>query len=71
MEAMRKLVYAFYDESFSFAGFLAKHPDCREALVDVLFGNVFSKPVGRLFEAMGQMADLPEARSLVSAEESR
>jgi flavin-dependent dehydrogenase len=59
MEAMRKLVYAFYEKGFSFAKFLARFPDHRIDLIHLLVGNVF-RPSDELFDAMGQMARLPE-----------
>jgi flavin-dependent dehydrogenase len=68
MEALRKLVYAYYDESFSFNGFLQDFPDFREDLINLLVGNVFRRSVDRLFDAMGRMCDLPEARRLDSPE---
>ena len=67
MEAMRKLVYAYYDEEFSFAKFLKTFPECRETLVDLLVGNVFRKPVAEMLEKMGTMVDLPDARTLAAA----
>lgn len=63
MEAMRKLVYAFYEPGFSFAKFLARHPDCRIDLIHLLVGNVF-RPSNGLFGSMGQMARLPEEARL-------
>lgn len=59
MEAMRKLVYAFYEKDFSFAKFLRRFPDQRIELIHLLVGNVF-RPSNSLFEEMGQMARLPE-----------
>ena len=70
MEAMRRLVYAFYDPTFSFAGFLKRFPDCREALVNLLVGNVFRRNVDGLFESMAEMCELPEPRTLQPAEEN-
>jgi len=67
MEAMRKLVYAYYDDAFSFAKFLRKYPECRETLVDLLVGNVFRKPVAEMLEKMGTMVDLPDVRTLAAA----
>jgi len=64
MEAMRKLVYAYYDERFSFGEFLERYPDCRDDLVNLLIGNVFRKRVDGLFASMGEMCELPEARGL-------
>lgn len=60
MEAIRKLVYAFYDREFSFGEFLAAHPDCREPIVHLLVGNVFRENVDRLFGPLSEACDLPE-----------
>lgn len=67
MEAMRKLVYAFYEPEFSFSQFLRRFPDCRLDLIHLLTGNVFRSSKG-LFEAMGQMARLPEEARLETDE---
>jgi len=64
MESMRKLVYAYYDDNFSFGSFLKQHPECHDDLVHLLIGNVFRRPAGSLLESMGKMCDLPEARRL-------
>lgn len=53
-DALRKLVYAFYDRDFHFGRFLRRHPDCREQLIDLLMGNVFRKPMGRLLRALDE-----------------
>jgi flavin-dependent dehydrogenase len=58
IEAMRKLVYAFYDEGFSFAELIKAHPDVRGALTDCLIGDL-SKDFGALFAAVGEFAELP------------
>jgi flavin-dependent dehydrogenase len=63
MEAMRKLVYAFYEKDFSFAKFLRRFPDQRIELIHLLVGNVF-RPSDSLFADMGQMARLPEEARL-------
>jgi geranylgeranyl reductase family protein len=70
MEAMRKLVYAFYAKDFSFGRFLKKFPECREGLVDLLVGNVYRKPVDDLLEKMGTMVELPDARTIGAAAEA-
>jgi len=54
-EAMRKLVYAFYDPNFSFATFLGRNPDCKGQLVDLLMGHVFTRPVDKLLAGLDQM----------------
>lgn len=58
IEAMRKLVYAFYDESFSFKDVIMKYPDLRGSLTDRLIGDLFtdSEP---LFNAVAEFAELP------------
>jgi flavin-dependent dehydrogenase len=63
MEAMRKIVYAFYEEGFSFAKFLARYPEHRLSIVHLLVGNV-SVPTGSLFEDMATMVRLPEEATL-------
>ena len=59
IEAMRKLVYAFYDHEFSFRDFLEKHPDLRGDLTDCLIGHL-SKDFDPLFQAVQEFAELPE-----------
>ena len=61
VEAMRKLVYAFYDRGFHFASFLKEHPHCRPQLIDLLMGNVFRKDVGELLAALDQEVHLPDS----------
>lgn len=60
MEAIRKLVYAFYTREFSFARFLKRFPECQQGIVDILSGHVFIKDVSAIFEPMGQMCELPK-----------
>jgi hypothetical protein len=60
LEAMRKLVYAFYTPGFSFADFVREHPEHSERLVDLLTGNVFKEGVTDIFEDMKEFCDLPE-----------
>lgn len=52
IKSFRRLVYAFYDREFSFARFLARFPECRQSVVEVLVGNVFRKDVSALMEAL-------------------
>jgi flavin-dependent dehydrogenase len=58
IEAMRRLVYAFYDPSFSFGGFLRENPKLRSDLTDCLIGNVY-KDLEPLFQAVSRYADVP------------
>jgi flavin-dependent dehydrogenase len=59
IEAMRKLVYAFYDQEFSFREFLTRFPHLRGDLTDCLIGHLFRdfKP---LFQGVAEFAGLPE-----------
>jgi flavin-dependent dehydrogenase len=52
MEALRRLVYAYYDRDFSFSRFLKAHPDCRDDLVNLLVGNVFRRDSSRFLTAL-------------------
>lgn len=61
MQLLRQLVYAFYDTQFSFATFLKSHPEYQDHLVRLLIGDVFNDEVGRIFDAMGDWVDLPDA----------
>ena len=58
IEAMRKLVYTFYDHAFSFREFVVAHPDLRGDLTDCLIGNLF-RDFEPLFEALANFAKLP------------
>jgi flavin-dependent dehydrogenase len=60
VETMRKIVYAFYDENFSFGKLVKAHPEVRGVLTDSLIGNV-SQDFTELFEAIAEIADLPES----------
>lgn len=60
MENMRKLVYAFYDENFSFARMVKAHPDQRGPLTDSLIGDLFDHNFADLHSAMRHFVELPE-----------
>lgn len=60
IEVMRKLVYAFYDDDFSFGKLIRKYSELRPKLTDCLIGNVDGKDYSDLAEAMREFADLPE-----------
>jgi len=49
---VRKLVHAFYNNNFSFGRFMAKHPEHRSSLTDILIGRVFHPDAGRIFRDM-------------------
>jgi len=59
IESMRKLVYAFYNEGFSFAGFLRKHPEQRVNVINLLIGDVFKEGVDEVYEPMADFAEIP------------
>ncbi|MEM9020450.1 MAG: NAD(P)/FAD-dependent oxidoreductase [Planctomycetota bacterium] len=59
IESMRKLVYAFYTEGFSFGKLLKKHPHLRDDLTDCLIGKV-STDFTALFDAVAEFVDVPE-----------
>jgi len=58
-EAVRKMVYAFYSKDFNFGEFLKRYPDCKQGVIDVLSGNLFSEHVEPIFGPMGEMCELP------------
>ncbi|QNN25355.1 NAD(P)/FAD-dependent oxidoreductase [Planctomycetales bacterium ZRK34] len=60
IEAMRKLVYAFYDEAFRFSDLFKKYPDLRPDLTDCLIGNL-EKDFDPLFSAIAEFAQVPSA----------
>jgi flavin-dependent dehydrogenase len=60
IENMRKLVYAFYDESFSFGKLIKAHPQQRGRLTDSLIGDLFDPDFAELHAAMREFAELPE-----------
>jgi flavin-dependent dehydrogenase len=59
MEALRRMIYAFYAEDFNFARFVRAHPEQTDALVHLLIGNVYRAPVGSLIAAMEKFSPLP------------
>ena len=69
MEAVRKLVYAFYTREFSFAQFLQRFPQCKQGVVDILSGNVFTERARAIFGPMAKMCPLPKDISLQQGEQ--
>jgi flavin-dependent dehydrogenase len=59
IESMRKLVYAFYNEGFSFSGFLRKHPAERVHIINLLIGDVFREGVDSVYGPMSEFAEIP------------
>lgn len=64
MQLLRQLVYAFYDQYFSFGEFMRGHPQYQDHLVRLLIGDVFNDEVGAIFEPMGRYTKLPEMMGL-------
>jgi len=62
IEAMRKLVYAFYDHAFSFGEFVSRYPHLRGDLTDCLIGHLF-RDFQPLFAALAEFADIPDLLS--------
>jgi flavin-dependent dehydrogenase len=60
IEVMRKMVYAFYDEDFSFGKLIKKYGELRSQITDALIGDLVGKDYGELVSAMGEFAELPE-----------
>ncbi len=60
IETMRKIVYAFYDKEFSFGDLAKRGEHLRAALTDCLIGNVDDNEFRELFDAMSDLAELPE-----------
>jgi flavin-dependent dehydrogenase len=59
IESMRKLVYAFYNEGFSFSQFLKKNPEQRTNIINLLIGDVFKEGVDEVYGPMSDFAEIP------------
>lgn len=60
IEWMRKLVYAFYDENFSFKDVVMKYEEVQHSLTDCLIGDLIDHDYTKLFERVSEFAELPE-----------
>jgi flavin-dependent dehydrogenase len=58
IEAMRRLVYSFYDHAFSFRAFINKYPHLAGDITDCLIGNLFMD-FDPLFAAVADFARVP------------
>ncbi len=58
LENMRKLVYAFYDQGFSFRKLTNRYPDLAGAITDCLSGDV-NKDFSPLYRAVAETAEVP------------
>jgi len=63
METMRQVVYAFYDERFSFAALIKANMGLRGTLTDCLIGDLMDRDYSELLDAMKDFAKLPEPLS--------
>ncbi len=59
IEAMRRLVYAFYDHAFSFRTFVRTYPNLIGDMTDCLIGNLFID-FDPLFKAVADFAKVPQ-----------
>ena len=59
IENMRKLVYAFYNQNFSFQSLVKKYPEISGDLTDCLSGDV-NKDFTNLWQKIKEFVDLPE-----------
>ncbi len=59
IESMRKLVYAFYNDGFSFSQFLRKYPEQRNNVINLLIGDVFREGVDQVYGPMSDFAEIP------------
>lgn len=60
IEWMRKLVYAFYDEDFSFKDVVMKYDEVHHALTDCLIGDLMDRDYTELFDRVSEFAELPD-----------
>lgn len=58
IEAMRRLVYAFYNHNFSFKEFFMEFPDHRGDVTDCLIGNL-SRDFDPMFAHLSKFAEVP------------
>ena len=63
IETMRSLVYAFYDNDFSFGKLIKKHGDLQGTLTDCLIGDLVDKDYDPLMKAIGEITELPKPLS--------
>ena len=59
IENMRKLIYAFYDENFSFKDVVMKHPSAGGEITDCLSGDV-NKDFSSLWEKVREFSPIPD-----------
>jgi flavin-dependent dehydrogenase len=57
---IRQLIYAFYDDAFSFGKFNKQCPQYRDHIVRLLIGDVFSEGVDDVFDELRRWVKLPD-----------
>ncbi len=67
MRSFYLLVYSFYEKEFSFSRFLQVYPEQRQAIIDILVGDVFDRDFTPLFDAIGRMIRLPDRAPVPTA----
>ncbi len=60
IESMRRLVYAFYDQEFSFRKLVDAFPAMKDDVTDCLTGDLF-RDFTELYDAVGRFAKIPAA----------
>lgn len=63
VENMRKLVYAFYDQDFSFSDLINRHPDAAGPVADCLSGDM-NKDYSALWDQIREIVPLPDELGL-------
>ena len=58
---IKRLIFAFYDPSFSFGEFVKKYPQHRSALIDCLVGDVIHKDMDSFLIALDEMSPMTAA----------
>jgi flavin-dependent dehydrogenase len=58
VDIIKRLIFAFYDPSFSFGEFVKKYPQHRPSLIDCLVGDVINKDMGSFLLALDEMSPL-------------
>ena len=59
IESMRRLVYAFYDQNFSFGKLVHAYPKMKDDVTDCLTGDLF-RDFTELYAAVEKFAKVPE-----------
>jgi flavin-dependent dehydrogenase len=59
MQAIRKIVYAYYTKGFSFGRFVRAFPEHQHKITELLVGDVFRPEIKTVFEALETMIPLP------------